>query len=211
MANLEIVRVVLGAYQENAYIARKRDRADALVIDPGDDYNTLRAAILRSGLNITHAVLTHGHFDHLLSAAHIKNEFGARVCISGPDAKALDDAKISLVPKDARTPFIPIRPDEILTAGAWEACGIEFEIIETPGHTPGGICLYSKGDALAFTGDTLFDDGFGRTDLPGGDWPALYRSLKKLLKLPGDIRVYSGHGESATIADILKVFGHDIS
>ena len=126
--------------------------------------------------------------------------------IDKADAPALTEEKISLRPADAVTPFEPTPPDGFLTEGEHEFACVRFRVIPSPGHTMGGVCLLAEDDGVLFTGDTLFVNGFGRTDLYGGDWTQLYHSLKRLLALDGSLRVLPGHGEGSTLDAIKRGF-----
>ena len=138
----------------------------------------------------------------MLGAAHMQRDAGAKIYISEADAPGLWDAETALCLPYGRTPFSPIRPDGILGEGPCEIEGISFEVMLTPGHTPGGLSLINRESKLVFTGDTLFRFGYGRTDLKGGNTVELFASLKRLLRLPADYTVYPGHGESATVGEI---------
>ncbi len=201
----QIDRCILGPIEANCYIVRPQGEKKALIIDPGDDYDTLKKALSDLQAEVGAIVVTHGHFDHLLSAAYLREDTGAEIYVSAEDATALTDARASLSPTGTITPFRKTDKVTLLPEGSFDICSLHFTVIKTPGHTRGGICLYNEDEKLIFTGDTLFDDSFGRTDLPGGDFQVLVQSLKMLLKLPGDTTVYSGHGDSALISDIRKV------
>ncbi len=206
MSKLLIDRLVLGAYQTNCYLLRREGSSAAVVIDPGDDVPALDEALSRLALCPEVVLLTHGHFDHLLGAHHMKVAYGARVYIGEADAPALTEEKRSLRPADAATAFEPTPPDGLLTEEEREFAGIRFRILLSPGHTMGGVCLLAKDDGVLFTGDTLFADGFGRTDLYGGNWTQLYHSLKRLLALDGALLTLPGHGEGGTLDAIKRGF-----
>ncbi|MCR4620900.1 MAG: MBL fold metallo-hydrolase [Clostridiales bacterium] len=194
---MEVLLRPLGECQTNCYIIEK-----TLMIDPGDDIGALERFISDTGARIDTVIITHGHFDHLLGAAHMQEKYTARVLISEADAPALSDPKKAIVPEYTLTPFTPIAADGLLSPGKTRLLGRDCVIISTPGHTPGGICLYFPEDKVMFTGDTLFAHGYGRTDFPGGDMRQLIASLRGLLQMDGDIRIYSGHGESALLRQI---------
>ena len=196
---MEISVRAIGECAANCYIIEK-----TLMLDPGDDTRALDRFIADTCADIKTVIITHGHFDHLLGAAHMREKYGAGILISEADAPALYDRKTAIVPDFALTPFTPIKADATLQPGKIALLGRECEIIATPGHTPGGICLYFPSEKVMFTGDTLFAHGYGRTDFPGGDMGRLIESLRKLLKMDSDITVYSGHGEAATIEQIRR-------
>ncbi|MBQ3078890.1 MAG: MBL fold metallo-hydrolase [Clostridia bacterium] len=202
---LSIERIVLGPIEANCYIVRNEGSKGALLIDPGDDYPYLSSEIQKRNITVDAIVVTHGHFDHLLSAAYLEKDAGAKIYASKEDAPALTIKSASLCPPGSTTPYMPAENIVILEEGGIELAGIPFTVIKTPGHTKGGICLYNQEERVIFTGDTLFDDGFGRTDLPGGDWSELTASLRRLLMLPPETTVYSGHGDKEVIHNIRKV------
>lgn len=201
---MRIDRIICGDYLTNCYILRAENSSDAVVIDPGDDVDAIEKTLNRFGVRVGAILLTHGHFDHFLSAACLKEHFGAPVFVSRADEKALSDAYLNALPEETHTPFTPIKADGFLDEGAFSVCGLTFTVMKTPGHTPGSVCLLSEDENDLFTGDTLFERGFGRTDLPGGSWSALIQSLRSLFALICDPVVHPGHGESARLTEIRK-------
>ena len=201
---MKIDTVVCGDYQNNCYIVRKDEGPDALVIDPGDDVSAILDAVARLGAMPRAIAITHGHFDHLIGARAIREKFSCPVWISPADEGALRDAYVNALPARTREAFLPLTADGLLRAGRVTLSGMTFSVIPTPGHTKGGVCLLSEDETALFTGDTLFERGFGRTDLPGGSWGELFASLKTLFALTGNPMVYPGHGESARLTDIRK-------
>ena len=196
--SLMIQAVSCGMIQENAYIVAREGRDDCAVIDPGDDYPKLKRAL--GGKKVDAILLTHGHFDHIQAVAPMADEFGATVYVHAADAEMLNDSRLNgymgLMGGIATGPRI-----EAQNLGeALDACGLHFDVLHTPGHSKGSVCLYLKDEGALFSGDTLFEAGFGRTDLYGGDMRALMASLKALLALPGETRVYPGHGPVTTVA-----------
>lgn len=202
--NINILPV--GELQANCYILNPEGSQDAVLVDPGDDLNKIRRALASLSLTPAAVLLTHGHYDHMLSAAHIKEEFGAKVYISENDAFYLSDRTYNLCPDSDAERFCPIVPDGFIPEGEFEIGGISFTVIPSPGHTPGGVCFYLKEQGAILTGDTLFSNGFGRTDFIGGNWTALFKSLKTLFSLPPETMVYPGHGAHAPVGDIRKGF-----
>ncbi len=206
MSDIEITKVVCGEYASNAYIARKKGADECVLIDAGDDYALLKRELERLRVRPSHALLTHGHFDHVLSAERLRADYGTRVLIHSSDASALSNPEICLLPAHLSDAFKPVKPDAFLDSGEASFGGLDFTVIHTPGHSPGCVCLLLAGEKALFTGDTLFENGFGRTDLLGGDWAKLYGSIKKLLALDDDITVYPGHGSGGLLKNIKERF-----
>ena len=206
MASLQVQTLVTGPLEENAYLLCREGMENAILIDPGDDYEALMAALRASGKRLSDILLTHGHFDHMLSACRIQQETGCRVHIHPSDAPFLSDASLNLAdPRMMRGKFEPMQADALFTV-LEEAdvliSGYAIHLLYCPGHTPGGMSFYFQDSDAVFTGDTLFANGFGRTDFPGGSITQLRRSLKRLLKLPEQTVAYPGHGPSSTIGAI---------
>ena len=198
---MKIDRLILGAYETNSYVLRQSDTArDCLIIDTGLDAGGLPEFLSEQQLNPVALVFTHGHVDHIGGAATIRSRFpGMKVCIHKLDAEMLTEPQSNLS-GIAGTPFTTEPEDFCLAEGdVVDQAGVKLLVLHTPGHTPGGICLYSKEDGVAFVGDTLFADSVGRTDFPGGSMTQLVSSIKeKLFTLPDDTKVHPGHGPATT-------------
>jgi glyoxylase-like metal-dependent hydrolase (beta-lactamase superfamily II) len=167
-------------YMDNfCYIVGCKKTRKALVIDPGHDVDQIVSAAEKQGLEIETIVNTHAHGDHTAGNAELKSLTGAKIIIHALDAAGYPKADVFL--KDEKT----------LQLGE-----ITFDVIHTPGHTPGGICLHAQGNL--FTGDTLFVGDSGRTDLPGGDRPTLGKSIRRLMQLPDDTTIWPGHNYGPT-------------
>lgn len=179
----------------NCYTVYDDVSKNCLIIDLGGDFSLIMAQIKELGLDVKGVLLTHGHFDHVADAVKCK-ENGIPVYISRADSKMLTDrTNMSEIFGFGRLSF---DADGILSEGANEIGGIKFEVIKTPGHTAGSICILI-GDKL-FSGDTLFALSFGRCDLPSGDYSELKNSiLNKLFTLDGNVEVLPGHGGRTTI------------
>ncbi len=202
-----IQTIVCGTYQENAYLLMPDDTKECIVIDPGDDIASIRDSIVESGRMLRAMVLTHGHFDHMLSAQPIARATGAQVYCHADDIPMLNDAKLCAYDRNACALPCPDALHAQPYADEIDLCGIRFKVLHTPGHTPGSVCLYDEENKILFTGDTLFCAGFGRTDLPGGSNSRMRASLFALFALPKDVRVYPGHGEDTTIGAEVRRYG----
>lgn len=193
---MEILCAQTGAMQVNTYLLWKNEQA--VLIDPGDDAAELMAFLEEKELTLTHILLTHGHFDHIGAAAELKEKTGACICIGAEDEPMLSDPKLNLS-ESFGVPVRACRADCLLHDGdTVETPAARFCVIATPGHTPGGVCYVC--DERIFSGDTLFYSSVGRTDFPGGDQQALYRSIReKLFSMQGYFEVFPGHGSATTL------------
>ncbi|MDD5065123.1 MAG: MBL fold metallo-hydrolase [Phycisphaerae bacterium] len=200
---MEIDRLILGEYQTNCYVLRENKTAkDCLIIDTGLDADELVDFLRQHNLNPIAAVLTHGHADHITGLAALRSRFpNIKVYIHKLDAGMLTGEKDSLY-SIAGVSFSPEHADFTVEDGdVIKQTNIKLDVLHTPGHTQGGICLYSKDDGIIFAGDTLFADSVGRTDFPGGNAAQLIKSIKqKLCSLPDETIVYPGHGPQTTIS-----------
>jgi glyoxylase-like metal-dependent hydrolase (beta-lactamase superfamily II) len=197
---VEIQRYTLGPFAENAYVLVGPSGTHALVVDPGLESEGILDVLERRGLVVDLIVNTHGHLDHVAGNRLFKERTGAPIAIHPLDAPFLARlaAQAELFGLEAHD---SPPPDLALAEGTPLAFdGLEIEVIHTPGHTPGGCCLRLAG--TMWVGDTLFRGGVGRTDLPGGSWPDLERSIReKLYTLPGTITCLPGHGPETTIEE----------
>ncbi len=180
----------VGQIETNCYVVTDENTLECAIIDPGDESNRILDYIESNHLKPRYIFLTHGHFDHTMAVKAVHEETGAAVCMNSKDAGAV----LESAPYKFNPPADTIWYKE---GDEFRVGGLTFRVMETPGHTPGGVTLRCE-DAL-FTGDTLFRDSCGRTDLPGGDMGALMRSLKRLAALPGEFEVYPGHMDSTTM------------
>ncbi len=200
---MEIDGLILGSYQTNCYILRGDESAeDCLVVDTGLEAGGLIDFLGEHKLNPIAVVLTHGHADHIRGVALLRDKFpGIKVYIHRLDTEMLTGAVSNLSLMEGIR-FSTEPADFVLEEGdVVEQAGIKLKVLHTPGHTPGGICLYSEEEGIVFSGDTLFCAGVGRTDFPGGSMTRLIKSIReKLLGLPDETVVYPGHGPVTTIA-----------
>ena len=189
---LKIHTFPLGAYQTNCYIIHEANSKSCCVIDPGYEADSILDECDKLGLTIEAVLLTHGHFDHVGAVKELVAETGCNVYLHAAD--------LSMPPMmTAGQLYYTHTYDEGATL---DLAGLSISVLHTPGHTPGSVCLLC-GDSI-FTGDTLFAQGCGRTDLPGGDWATILQSLNRLGRIEGNFWVYSGHGPSTTLAQEKK-------
>jgi glyoxylase-like metal-dependent hydrolase (beta-lactamase superfamily II) len=188
----------LGPFFVNCYVVGDPQTKKGILIDPGWDAERIISFVVRLGLQIESIVITHGHADHILALDELRNHFGAKVMIGEKDAVMLTDPGANLSGM-AGEEFYTSPADRLLCEGDIVSVGrFTFKVLETPGHSLGSISLYGNG--VVFTGDALFLGSIGRTDFPGSDHETLIASIQnKLLTLPGDTIIYSGHGPDSTI------------
>lgn len=192
--------VCVGQMQVNCYILAGKSNSPCIIIDPGDEENKIRRALEKYKLKPHLIINTHAHIDHI----GCDDKFDVPIYIHREDLALLKDPQLNLSnflnsSYSIRSNIKTLKDKEII-----ELDGIQLEVIHTPGHTPGGICLLMKkpDNKILFTGDSLFCQGIGRTDFPGADSELLIKSIKdKLLKLSDDTVIYPGHGASSTIGE----------
>lgn len=196
-----IERLILTSAESNCFLVGCERRRQALVIDPGDDADRILARAVELDLQVISVVITHAHWDHVNAAGPVAERTHAAIGMHPADLALL-----------ARTPDVtfdrtgirgpePPRIDRPLSDGETLLIGdLRLEVLHTPGHTPGSICLLERSDGALFSGDTLMAGWVGRTDRPGGDQAAIRASLwDRLLTLPDETQVFAGHLESTTI------------
>ena len=192
---LQIKKFVEGPLSTNCYLVYGSNTPKGMIIDPAVYDPEIKNFIQDQGIDVICTLNTHGHADHITGDA----AFGYPVFIHELDEPCLYDGRRNLsfmLDSQIKPPDVGklLKDGDII-----DIADISFEVIHTPGHTPGGICL--RCDDVLFSGDTLFYEGIGRTDAPGGDHADIMRSIKeRLLTLPDDVRVYPGHGPETTIA-----------
>jgi hydroxyacylglutathione hydrolase len=175
-------KMAVGQLQANCYILGCNNSKEGMVIDPGGDALSIVKEITKAELKITKIILTHGHFDHTEGAVELRDVIKVPVLIHSGDSPSL-----------SFTPDGYLEDGQVFNVGEYK-----ISVIHTPGHSPGGVCLYAPG--AVFTGDTLFAGSIGRTDFPGGDYNSLIQCVvKKIFPLGDDLRVYPGHGPASTI------------
>jgi glyoxylase-like metal-dependent hydrolase (beta-lactamase superfamily II) len=195
---LIIKDLVVGPLMANCFIFGCKKTGEAVVIDPGGDADRILLSLADSQLKVKYIINTHGHFDHVCGNGKMKDATGADILIHPLDAPMLgmlsSNAAIFGISVENSPPC-----DRTIEEGETIFFGnISLKVIHTPGHTPGGISLYT--DGIVFVGDTLFAGSIGRTDFPGGDFGTLISSIKtKLFNMEDDMRVLSGHGPETSI------------
>lgn len=196
---MEVKVLVLGNVRTNCYIVFLPESKKAVIIDPADDFERIEAKINEYGLTPEAVLLTHGHFDHILAAEDVRGKYNVPIGIYKEEEKLLADPWEN-VSSRFMLPY-GITADELYEDGqVLPYLNEMFRVIATPGHTVGGCCYYAEADRTLFSGDTIFRESVGRTDLPTGSEKVLWNSInEKLFTLPGRVLVYPGHGLETTI------------
>ncbi len=202
MSKMEIGHYIVGPIMTNCYFVINRETKEVVVIDPGYSGKKLADIIKKDELRPVAILLTHGHFDHVEGIEEFQKAFTEHV----PVYAYIDEKKTLADPTYNVSRDISGR-GKIYSADVWlkdkekvTLAGFEFEVLWTPGHTPGGCCYYIADEKALFSGDTLFEGSVGRTDFPGGSMSQLIRSIKdRCMTLPDDTEVFPGHEGTSTI------------
>jgi len=184
--------MVLGSYQENAYIIINEETREAIIIDPGDEGKSLVSYLKGLNVKLQYILLTHGHLDHVGAVDELREEFKIPAYIGEADMKYIERRKVAFGSMKRADFFL--KEGDALSFG-----NMPIKIVETPGHSKGSLSFLI--DNVLYVGDVLFQGSIGRTDLPGGEFNELISSIKdKLMKLPGNTRVMPGHGPETTLS-----------
>ena len=196
---MQIIRVPVGAFITNCYIAEGQEPGRGFLVDPADNPKKLISILEEKQICPEAILLTHGHFDHILAAEEIKKKYNIPIYACAKEEKTLQDPRINLTAFHMSS--YTLKADVYLTdLQVVELAGFSIQMIETPGHTLGSCCYYLKDEGVLFSGDTVFCGSVGRTDFPEGSTAAIVNSLHRLLEaLPDDTEVYPGHDTSTTI------------
>jgi len=204
---MKIKRVVVGNLQTNCFIAYDDSSKNCLIIDPGDDAEYISSVIRDLELKPVAIIATHAHYDHIIGVNELKVNFDIPFFLHKKDEKLLAWMRKSAKLFGSEDPGPPPKVDKYLEKGSLTFKDLSFKIINTPGHTPGSVSLYSKTDNMIFVGDLIFENGgVGRTDLPYADKASLDTSIRDILNLPKDTIVYSGHGNDTSIREFKKYY-----
>jgi len=192
----------VGPLQCNCSVIGDETTREAIVIDPGDDIDTLVAALSKHKLTVKQIVITHAHIDHVGGAMKLKKLTGAPILLNENDTALLKMLDIQAAWVGMKSPG-PVAIDSSLPDGHVISVGkLSANVMHTPGHTEGSVCIYFPAEQKLIAGDTLFAGSIGRTDLPGGDFDTIMRSLHRdVLALPDETLVVPGHGELTTIGE----------
>lgn len=196
----EVRTFTVGPVAENCHFVFEPGNGQCVVVDPGDEADRLIAGLESLGLECAAILLTHTHFDHVGAVAPLARSTGAEVWCPKLEKDVLADIN-SFVPWPGFGPFEDHEAEHLVEGGELlELAGIEFEVVFTPGHSPGHVTYVADGGSTLLSGDVLFQGSVGRTDLPGGDWPTLLASISLLLDgRPDEAVVHPGHGPATTL------------
>lgn len=189
-----------GPFETNAYVVACQRSKNAVIVDPApESFEKIRSYIQKMQLTPQKILLTHSHWDHITDVAVCQSYYHIPVYVHEADRKNLEVPGSDWLPCWVKRPAVKpdgfLKEDDLISVG-----DLHFKVIETPGHTPGGVCFYSADENVLLSGDTLFNGSIGNLSFPGCNAEAMWNSLDKLAKLPPQTKVYPGHGPSTTIA-----------
>lgn len=202
--NVQIEKFIFNDFEQNTYIVYDEQSNEAIIIDPGNsnafEDDELERFIKERNLRLTKILNTHGHIDHIFGIAFLKEHFNPQFYFPSPDLPLLLNVKLQSEMIGIPAPKV-IQPDyDLHQFQSIKLNNFEIEVIKTPGHSPGGTCLFIKELKKIFTGDSIFLESIGRTDLWGGDLEQLIQSIRsKIFTLDDDVEILPGHGPTTTI------------
>ena len=201
---MRIEQVVVGVVATNCYVVADEDERVGAILDPGDEPERIMTVVDRMGIDVVYLINTHGHVDHIGANQAVKSKADVPLMIHSADAEMLISPSMNLSTLMGIEVVSP-PADRVLEEGDTLMFGdVRLEVVHTPGHSPGSICLF--GDGVVFSGDTLFFDSIGRTDFPGSSYGDIISSIREVLvPLSDDITLYPGHGPCGKMGEIRMV------
>ena len=200
MAKMSIKTAVLGSVSTNVYFLINEETKEVLLIDPADEAKLIIRYLDGEGLKPVAVLLTHGHFDHILAAAPLREHYHIPVCCHEAEKTMLEDPVMNRSGVFERRPFTLTADKTVKEGDELTLAGFSFRVLHTPGHSAGSCCYYFPEEGILISGDTLFYGSYGRTDLPGGSDEEMEASVHRLLEeLPPKTAVFPGHGPRTQI------------
>ena len=196
---MELQKCVLGMVFTNCYFLKNKETGELLIIDPADAPEKIFQKVEEMQGRPVGILLTHGHYDHILAAKAVKEQYQIKIYACAQEQEMLREPSMNMSGYGGKS--TSIKPDVLLhDLEVFTAAGFSIQMLHTPGHTPGSCCYYLKEEGVLFSGDTLFYGSVGRTDFEGGSTADIVRSLHKLVdNLPEETEVFPGHDASTTI------------
>ena len=200
MGKLRLLQKVIGMVSTNVYLAVNMETKEAFLVDPADHAELIESWIEKEGVELKGILLTHGHFDHIGAVNDLKRKFQIPVFVMDAENVVLNDPQLNLSGTHGKG--VTVKSDRRLSnEEMFELAGFSIRVYHTPGHTKGGACYYLEEEKILFSGDTIFCENIGRTDLPTGNYGELVRSVRGILeKLPEDVLIFPGHEEATSAA-----------
>lgn len=195
---LKIKVMVVGMVETNCYVLSNVKTKKAVIVDPGDQANVICRYLREEGLELEGILLTHGHFDHIIGVSGVLENYHVPVYAYEAEKDMLEDMRLNCSVQIG-TPATVMGATFKKADETFEAAGFPVKLLATPGHTKGSCCLYFEKNECLFSGDTLFLESVGRTDLPTGNSRAIIESVNSLMNLPGETYVFPGHGPATTV------------
>jgi len=195
---MRIVQIPNGQFVENCYFVIDEATTECAIIDPGEEASVIARKLQAEGVRPVGIWLTHAHIDHVLGVPRLKADTGAPICLHPADRMLYDHVPEQALAFGMHAERLPAPDRQLAHGDALRVGGLAFRVRHAPGHSPGSVVF--EGQGAVFGGDVLFQGSIGRTDLPGGDFDTLLKSIEReLLTLPDSTIVYSGHGPETTI------------
>lgn len=198
---MRISRMVVGPVSTNCYIVSNEETREAFIVDPGEEANRIDLKLKENQLKLKAILLTHGHFDHIMAVNKLLEKYDVDVYIGENEMELLKDIHMNCSGSMMNRPYVTKANRTVKDQDCLVLAGMTIEVLETPGHTIGGVCYYLEKEEVLFSGDTVFCQSVGRSDLPTGSGSSLQRSIReKIVPLPDEVQIFPGHGDSTTVA-----------
>ncbi len=198
MAKVECM--IVGPVSTNCYFLINEELKEAFIVDPGDQAMKLQAHLDKCGVKPVAILLTHGHFDHMMAAESLRDAYQIPIYACAKEKQVLNSASMNLAKGFVRMDYAMDADIYCKDQDEFSIAGFRVQVLETPGHTPGGCCYYIASEGILFCGDTLFAESIGRTDFEGGSYAEICRSIRnQIFVLPDDTICYCGHGDKTTV------------